>query len=101
MEERKFMWAAFLDPIGSLMRVLLFATAREAVGGQASLEVPGGAGTTVAEILENLRQAHPSLDRVLRHSRLALNGEYLSRDLTRIRLRPTDELAILPPYSGG
>ena len=81
------------------VRVLLFATAREAVG-RASLDVPVPAGGIPARtVLEELVGRHPALGAVLRTSRLVVNGR-VARGAPG-RLRPGDELAVHPPYSGG
>lgn len=81
------------------VRVLCFATAREATG-QRVVESPVAKdGTSVERLLRELAQQYPALEPVLANSRIVLNGEYLT-DL-RGRIRPGDELAIHPPYSGG
>ena len=83
----------------STVRVLLFATARTATGA-GRLERPVSAqGVPVGEFLGALADDYPGLRKVLTVSRLVRNGEYLHG--TAGRLRPGDELAIHPPYSGG
>jgi molybdopterin converting factor small subunit len=83
------------------MKVLLFASAREAAAGRGSVEVPlPGKGAMLGEVLEELVRGHPPLRRVLASCRFALNGAYLEDGGTR-RLHNGDELAVLPPYSGG
>jgi molybdopterin converting factor small subunit len=83
----------------SPVRVLLFATARTAVG-RPELEwaVPAN-GITVRALTRGLAEKYPALEPTLRVSRFVRNGRYLSR-LT-VRLRPGDELAVHPPYGGG
>lgn len=85
------------------MKVLLFASAREAAGGRSELSwSPGGRGeATLRDLIADLRAHYPRLSRVLRTSRIAVNGTYVPGDGARVRLRPRDEVAILPPYSGG
>jgi molybdopterin converting factor small subunit len=83
----------------SSVRVLFFATAREAVG-SASLdrEVPAR-GSSLGAILSGLVEEYPRLRPVLRGSRFVRNGEYVR--VTRTRVNPGDEIAVHPPYSGG
>jgi len=81
------------------VRVLLFATARTAVG-RARIDRPvPPEGLPAHELLEDLTRAHPSLRRVLTASRILRNGEPLRRPSERVV--PGDELAVHPPYGGG
>jgi molybdopterin converting factor small subunit len=81
------------------VRVILFASAREAVG-HPVLERPVPVeGVGVPSFLGQLVRDFPRLKSVLAVSRLVQNGQYLRGQ--RGRLRPGDELAIHPPYSGG
>ena len=81
------------------VRVLLFATAREAVGRSSlSHPVPSG-GIGLDELLEDLATEHPRLRPVLRISRIVRNGEFLRG--RGVRIDSGDEIAIHPPYSGG
>ncbi len=81
------------------VRVLLFATAREAAGrGRLELTIPE-AGARVDAVLEELRDRYPRLAPVLATSRIFVNGESVARRTAP--LAPDDELAIHPPYSGG
>lgn len=84
------------------MRVLLFASAREAAGGRPVLHLPRGSSPPrLGELLDALGKDHPRLTAVFRSCRIAVNGEYLPTMDRAYRLRPGDEVAILPPYSGG
>lgn len=77
--------------------VKLFATAREAGGrDQEILETPDG--TTVAEAREVLRSHFPSLAGILADCAVAVNRAFATGDKV---LQDGDELAILPPVSGG
>jgi molybdopterin converting factor small subunit len=79
--------------------LLLFATARAAVGSGA-LEWPVAAeGIPVRELLDELAEAHPSLVRILAHSRIFHNGVPVFR--LDERVKPGEELAVHPPYGGG
>jgi len=81
------------------VRVLLFSTAREAVG-RADLARPiAPGGTPLRTFLDALSLEFPRLRKVLGASRFVVNGEYVAgRDLV---VRSGDEIAIHPPYSGG
>lgn len=84
------------------MRVLLFASAREAVEGRSELRVElPSQGESLAQLLAELERAHPRLRRVLGRSRVSVNGEYVHAPFSALRLHGSDEVAILPPYSGG
>ena len=81
------------------VRVLLFATARQAAGrGELEYEVPPE-GISVGALLARLTDDHPGLGRIVPHARLLRNGEYLRGGAGT--LRPGDEFAVHPPYSGG
>jgi molybdopterin synthase catalytic subunit len=82
-----------------LVRVLYFARAREVAGAaEESLELPGGCGT--AALLAALRARHPGLEGVLRSCVFAVNQEYVALD-QEVPLKEGDEVAIIPPLSGG
>jgi molybdopterin converting factor subunit 1 len=78
-----------------LVRVRLFASYREAAG-SARLEVPVAAGARVGDLLEQLAQRIP----VLRAARglIAVNQTYVEPD---VELHDGDEVAFIPPVSGG
>lgn len=79
-------------------RLLLFATARTAVGARTlSWPVPAE-GATVGEVLAGLARAHPSVAPILPHCRYFLDNEAVG---VNARVRPNSELAIHPPYGGG
>ena len=83
----------------SKVRVLLFASAREAVGRpRLDRPLPEG-GTTAQRVLDELVAEFPRLARVLSASRIVVNGAPL-RSASRT-LCDGDELAVHPPYSGG
>lgn len=81
------------------VRVLFFATAREAVGRKELRLAVAPGGAPVAELLARLTVEHPRLAGVARTCRVVLNGRFL--DGTATVVRPGDELALHPPYSGG
>jgi molybdopterin converting factor subunit 1 len=80
------------------VRIRLFAQLRQTAGSEfLDTELPDGA--TVADALRELAR-RPPLDAVLDRLpvRMAVNRELAASDL---RLHPGDELALLPPVSGG
>ena len=79
--------------------ILLFATARDAVGaGRLRRSVPAG-GCPLREVLGGLTDEFPRLGPVLRSSRLYVNRRPASGPGATVR--PRDEIAVHPPYSGG
>ncbi|MCI4370658.1 MAG: MoaD/ThiS family protein [Thermoplasmata archaeon] len=79
--------------------IRLFASAREAAGAARIDRPTGPEGVAIATVLRELAEQRPSLAPILQHARFARNGTYL-RGRTG-RLRPGDEFAVHPPYSGG
>ena len=78
------------------MRVLFFAHLRD-VTGQTEAEL--NAGPLDADGLwRALTEVHPALARFRGTVRLARNGEYVGPDT---RFGPADEVALIPPVSGG
>ena len=80
------------------LEVRLFAILREHAGSD-SLPLELGEGATVADALERIA-ADPSLADLLRQLpvRMAVNREYATAETP---LRAGDELALIPPISGG
>lgn len=80
------------------VRVLFFASARE-VAGCGQRELPGAEeGWSEEEFWEHLLREIPALETLRPSVRLARNEEYLA---TGERILPGDEVAVLPPVSGG
>lgn len=82
-----------------IVRLLLFATAREAAGcGRDDIEIEAGA--TLTELLVVAEQRYGgTFAAVLANSRVWVNGEEPpGREVT---LNQDDEVAVLPPVSGG
>ena len=75
--------------------VRLFGPAREAVG-SGETEVEGAA--TVADLLAALAERYPALREMLEVSAVAVNCEYARPDRP---LEQGDEIALIPPVSGG
>jgi molybdopterin converting factor subunit 1 len=79
--------------------VLYFARSREVAGAsEEALDLPEGA--TTRGLLSALVKLHPGLDGVLRACVLAVNHEYFALD-DDVALKEGDEVAIIPPLSGG
>jgi molybdopterin converting factor subunit 1 len=74
--------------------VRLFGPARDAAGA-AEVEVEAA---TVAELLAALGERYPSLREILAVSAVAVNCEYAQPDQP---LAAGDEIAVIPPVSGG
>lgn len=75
----------------------LFASAREAAGAS-EVEIPIG---RLGEIIEGAcRQFGPGFAAVVKISRIWVNGEEPFQGLAT-RIEPGDEVAVLPPVSGG
>lgn len=82
---------------GLHIRVLLFASLRDVVGAR-SVDLHLPAGSTVRTCIELLGSRHPGLPERLARSRVAV-GENLVGEAHV--LREGDEVAFLPPVSGG
>jgi molybdopterin converting factor small subunit len=80
----------------SVVTVQLFASYAELVG-SASIDLPLNAGDRVSDLLDNLR-AHPSAALLPAVPRVAVNRA-LADENTRVR--PGDEIALIPPFAGG
>ena len=79
------------------IEVRLFAVLRERIGkSEISLEVPEGA--PCSEVFSLLGKEQEGLKPLLESCALAVNGEYADRCVS---WRADDEVAILPPVSGG
>ncbi len=79
------------------VRVLLFARARELAGADTiALTLPSPA--TVADLRAALAHFQPALAALLARSALAVNHAFAD-DSTP--LSPSDEIALIPPVSGG
>jgi molybdopterin converting factor subunit 1 len=79
------------------MRVLLFAQIKDALG-TAELDLPIANGQAVASLWQTLITAQPKLAAFQSSTRLARNGEYADQATIFCN---TDEVALIPPVSGG
>jgi MoaE-MoaD fusion protein len=79
------------------IQVKLFASVRELIGQrELMLEVPEG--TCGSELIQLLVSTHPRLERLAPSLKLAVNQEYAGGDHI---LAEGDEIALIPPVSGG
>lgn len=80
-----------------IVRVRLFAVAKQAAGTEA-LELSVAEGAVVADVRRALVERVPSLADVARHLMFAVNADYATDSVV---VRETDEIACIPPVSGG
>ncbi|BBL79887.1 molybdopterin synthase sulfur carrier subunit [Rubrobacter xylanophilus] len=79
------------------VRVLFFGAAADRAGTR-EVELPAGEGVTLGELWAVLSRRHPDLSPIRESLAFAINGEYASEEEP---VRPGDEVAVLPPVSGG
>ena len=78
-------------------RVRLFAILREKAGAsEVTLELPGG--STVADLVKEMAHRYPALLEGVAHTMVAVNTEYVQQSQV---LHDGDEVALIPPVSGG
>ncbi len=84
------------------VKVLFFAKAKEIVERNSGNISIGGDGQTISysQLLNKLQREFPALEKLQGKFILALNEEYLSSE-DNVTLKVGDELAIIPPISGG
>ena len=79
------------------VRVRCFAAVREIVGvGELVVDLPEG--STLNELLDQIRCQFPRLEGLTGSLLFSVNQEYASTDK---RLAAVDEIALIPPVSGG
>ena len=79
------------------IRVKLFAILRERAGiAELMLDLPAGA--TARDAITALAQKCPDVENLVSQAAAAVNQQYVKRDT---QLREGDELALIPPVSGG
>jgi molybdopterin converting factor subunit 1 len=80
-----------------MIKVLLFGAAADRAGTRET-ELPVDEGMTLAEIWSLLARRHPDLVPMRDTLAFAINGELARGDAG---VSPGDEVAVLPPVSGG
>lgn len=80
------------------IEVIFFAKARELVG-RSSAKLYIQQHTTIQQIKSKLIQNFPNLEQLGDAYMLALNESYLESEV--VHLSQNDELAVIPPISGG
>ena len=80
-----------------MIKVLLFGAAADRAGTRET-ELPVDEGLTLAEIWPLLAERHPDLAPMRDTLAFAVNGEYARPDAG---VSDGDEIAVLPPVSGG
>jgi sulfur-carrier protein len=80
-----------------VIRVLLFGAAADRAGTR-EIELPADEGATLGELWTLLADRHPELVPMRDTLAFAVNGEYARMDAG---VSPGDEVAVLPPVSGG
>ena len=79
--------------------VKYFAGLRERFGcSQEDVEIDKGRETTVADLWDALESRHPELERMRSFVRVAVNRDFAQESDA---VRPDDEIALIPPVSGG
>jgi molybdopterin converting factor subunit 1 len=81
------------------VKVLFFAASREAAGKSEEL-IDITDGSTTHTLLQHLVQSYPGLESVMRSCVFAVNQEYVPPSQALV-LKANDEVAIIPPLSGG
>lgn len=82
------------------MKLLFFAKSREIVG-KKETDFEFDSCTTAQAVVECLVETYPELGTIADNIVLSLNEEYLDPDKNPLLLNTGDELAIIPPISGG
>jgi sulfur-carrier protein len=83
------------------MKLLYFAWLRTRIGKAEETLDPPGSVTSVAELVEWLKARGPAYAEALKNPKLvrvAINREYVTFDHA---VKPGDEIALVPPVTGG
>ena len=86
-----------LGEVAMRIRVRCFAAVREIVGaGELVLDLPEG--STLTQLVDHVRGQFPRLEGLASSLLFSVNREYAPFDK---KLAPGDEVALIPPVSGG
>lgn len=78
-------------------RILMFASLTDLVGAD-EVEIELAEATPVHHLVESLEKRYPDMAKLQRSFRVAVNQEFVSDDF---EVSPGDEVALIPPVSGG
>ncbi|KAJ1734668.1 hypothetical protein LPJ61_000943 [Coemansia biformis] len=89
-----------------MVKVLYFAAARDYAGkefDEVKLDkaAVGDKEPVLSSLLSHVEKLHAGVARILPTSLIAVNGEYCLDEHSAVVLRDSDEVAIIPPVSGG
>ena len=79
------------------VKLLLFASLKD-IAGRRDLEMELDDGSTLQEVTEKLASLYPEIGRMRNSVRIAINQEFADENSS---LNNGDEIAFLPPMSGG
>ena len=79
------------------VKLLLFASLKD-IAGRRDLEMELDDGSTLQEVTEKLASLYPEIGRMQNSVRIAINQEFADENIS---LNNGDEIAFLPPMSGG
>ncbi len=79
------------------VKLLLFASLKD-IAGRRDLEMELDDGSTLQQVTEKLASLYPEIGRMQNSVRIAINQEFADES---IPLNNGDEIAFLPPMSGG
>ena len=82
----------------TLVKILLFATLRERMGGAKSIELTLPDGATVHALKAQVAREYPALEQNMKSALTTINREYAFDEAV---LPDGAELAMFPPVSGG
>ena len=79
------------------VKVLLFASLKD-IAGRRELEIELDDASTLHQVTEKLASLYPEIGRMQSSVRIAINQEFADENIS---LNNGDEIAFLPPMSGG
>lgn len=99
---RRYLYPLFFDhPDIKNFKILYFASAKEAAGVVSELIPLDTEEMSIPQLFEKLEASHPNLKKkkILSSVAVAVNLEYV--EIASGKIRAGDEVAIIPPVSGG
>lgn len=93
--------AVSMASIRAGIKVKLFASCREAIGlSTVQIELDDSSPWSLQAVLDALGTMYPALGKSLEEVAIAVNKKYVDRS-NPVLLRDGDEVALIPPISGG